>query len=82
MGQTNIRADIQRNAAEIRIPIDEIDLSAVTFTFPDSMYKFILNESGDIVGGERTNTMTISDSSIPFHLVLYGIIWHNMSLKS
>ena len=55
-GEYDIRADIQRNAAEIRIPIDELDLSAVTFTFPDSMYKFILNENGDIVGGERTNT--------------------------
>lgn len=55
-GEYDIRADIQRNAAEISIPINEIDLSAVTFTFPDSMYKFILDEDGVIVGGERTNT--------------------------
>jgi hypothetical protein len=55
-GEYDIRADIQMNAAEIRIPIDKIDLSAVTFTFPDSMYRFVLNDDGVIVGGERTNT--------------------------
>ena len=54
-GEFDIRVDIQMNAAEIRIPIDEIDLSAVTFTFPDSMYKFVLDDSGNIIGGERTN---------------------------
>lgn len=58
-GELDIRADIQRNAVEIRIPIDEIDLSAVTFTFPDSMYKFILNNDGVIIGGERTNTPNV-----------------------
>jgi hypothetical protein len=47
------------NAAEIRIPIDEIDLSAVTFTFPDSMYKFVVDDVGNIVGGERTNTPSV-----------------------
>ena len=55
-GEYDIRADIQKNAVEIRIPIDEIDISAVTFTFPDSMYRFILNEYGNIIDGERTNT--------------------------
>lgn len=55
-GEYDIRADIQINSDEIRIPIDEIDLSAVTFTFPDSMYKFVLNNDDVIVGGERTNT--------------------------
>jgi hypothetical protein len=55
-GEYDIRLDIQRDAAELRIPINEIDLSAVTFTFPDSMYRFVLDEKGDIVGGERTNT--------------------------
>jgi len=55
-GEYDIRADIQMNAAEIRIPTDKIDLSAVTFTFPDSMYRFVLNDDGVIIGGERTNT--------------------------
>ena len=54
-GEYDIRADIQKNAAEIRIPVSEIDLSAVTFTFPDSMYRFVLNDDGNIIGGERTN---------------------------
>ncbi len=55
-GEYDIRSDIQRHAAEIRIPIAEIDLTAVTFTFPDSMYRFVLDDKGAIVGGERTNT--------------------------
>ena len=52
----DIGVDIQRNPAEIRIPVSKIDLSAVTFTFPDSMYKFVLSDNGNIIGGERTNT--------------------------
>jgi len=55
-GEYDIRVDIQMNASEIHIPVAEIDLSAVTFTFPDSMYRFILNDAGVIIGGERTNT--------------------------
>jgi len=55
-GKYDIRAEIQMDAAEIHIPINRIDLSAVTFTFPDSMYRFILDENGNIIGGERTNT--------------------------
>lgn len=52
----DIRADIQKNSDSIKIPLKYLDLSAITFTFPDSMYRFIVNDSGDIVGGERTNT--------------------------
>ena len=55
-GEYDIRADVQMGAVEIRIPVGQIDLSAVTFTFPDSMYRFVLDEHGAIVGGERTNT--------------------------
>jgi hypothetical protein len=58
-GEFDIRVDIQMNAAELRIPIDKIDLSAVTFTYPDSMYKFILDDCGNIVGGGRTNTPNV-----------------------
>ena len=52
----DIGIDIQINPAEICIPIAEIDLLAVTFTFPDSMYKFVLDDCGNIIGGKRTNT--------------------------
>ncbi|HWQ58208.1 MAG TPA: hypothetical protein VN540_04240 [Clostridia bacterium] len=55
-GEYDIRSDIQRNAAELRIPLQYLDLSAITFTFPDSMYRFVLDEEGNIIGGERTNT--------------------------
>jgi hypothetical protein len=51
----DIGVDIQLNPNEIRIPINEIDLSAVTFTFPDSMYKIVLDENGNIIEGGRTN---------------------------
>lgn len=54
-GEFDIRADIQANSVELRIPVSEIDLSAVTFTFPDSMYKFITDIEGNVVGGGRTN---------------------------
>jgi len=55
-GQFDIRADLQKNASELRIPIEVLDLSAVTFTFPDSMYKIILDDNGNIIDGGRTNT--------------------------
>ena len=55
----NIKLDIQKNAEEITIPIEEIDLLAVTFTYPDSMYEFVLDEDGSIVEGRRTNTPKI-----------------------
>ena len=55
-GEFDIRADLQKNAEEIRIPIREIDLSAVTFTYPDSMYEILLDADGKEIGGGRTNT--------------------------
>ena len=55
-GEFDIRGDIQKDAVSLRIPLDEVDLSAVSFTFPDSMYQFVLNDAGEIMGGERTNT--------------------------
>ncbi len=55
----DIRADIQKNAAEIKIPLSELDLKTITFTYPDSMYKFIFDGSNKIIGGERTNTPAV-----------------------
>ena len=55
----DIGVDIQKNPAKIRIPIDEIDISALTFTFPDSMYQIILDANGNFINGGRTNTPTV-----------------------
>ena len=55
-GEFDIRADLQKNAEEIRIPIREIDLSAVTFVYPDSMYELVEDANGKIIDGRRTNT--------------------------
>ena len=42
--------------AELKIPLDGLDLRAITFTYPDSMYELILDDNGDITEGRRTNT--------------------------
>ncbi len=55
-GEFDIRADLQKNAEEIRIPVSEIDLAAVSFTYPDSMYEITLDTDGNITSGGRTNT--------------------------
>lgn len=55
-GKFDIRAELQKHAEEIRIPVQEIDLSAVTFTYPDSMYEFIQDADGNVITGRRTNT--------------------------
>ena len=55
-GEFDIRAELQKNAEEIKIPLDEIDLSAVTFVYPDSMYELVMDEDGRIINGRRTNT--------------------------
>ena len=55
-GEYDIRADIQKNAVELKIPLKGLDLLAITFTFPDSMYKIILNDDGECIDGGRTNT--------------------------
>jgi hypothetical protein len=58
-GQFDIRDDLHKNAEEIKIPIDVLDMSAVTFTFPDSMYQIILDDNGNIIDGGRTNNPTV-----------------------
>jgi len=55
----DIRIDIQRGAHELRIPIANLDLNAVTFTYPDSMYKFIYDNNGDKISSEMTETPTV-----------------------
>jgi len=59
LSKYDIRADIQKNAAEIKIPLSVLDLRTITFTYPDSMYKFILDGNNKIIGGKRTNTPTV-----------------------
>ncbi len=55
-GEYDIRLDIQKNAQLITIDIDKIDLSVVTFTYPDSMYEFLYDENNIKIGDKRTNT--------------------------
>lgn len=55
-GMYDIRTELQKNGEEIKIPIREIDLSAVTFTYPDSMYEHIYDAEGNFISGRRTNT--------------------------
>ena len=55
-GEYDICADIQRSASEVRISIESLDLSAVTFTYPDSMYKFIYDDNGNKISSEMTET--------------------------
>jgi hypothetical protein len=55
-GEFDIRKDLQKNAEEIKIPLREIDLSAVTFVYPDSMYELVADVDGKIIDGRRTNT--------------------------
>jgi hypothetical protein len=55
-GDFDIRVSLQKNAEEIRVPISAIDILAVTFTYPDSMYDFVYDNDGHIIGGTRTNT--------------------------
>ena len=47
---------MQQNAEEIRIPLSDIDISAVSFTYPDSMYEHAVDENGKMVRAGRTNT--------------------------
>ncbi len=58
-GEFDIRGDIQKNTEEIKIPLNYLDISAISFTFPDSMYRFILDDNGNIVDGERTDTPNV-----------------------
>ena len=55
-GEFDIREDIQKDAEALKIPLSCLDLSAISFTFPDSMYRFITDDNGTVVGGERMDT--------------------------
>jgi hypothetical protein len=55
-GEYDIRADIQKDACEFRILIEILDMKAVSFTYPDSMYELEYDSSGNVVDGRRTNT--------------------------
>jgi hypothetical protein len=58
-GEFDIRAEIQQNAEEIKIPVSDIDLSSISFTYPDSMYEHIVDDDGNLVSASRTNTPTV-----------------------
>ena len=58
-GKFDIRADLQKNAAVLRIPVSALDMTAVTFTFPDSMYQIVLDDKGELIAGGRTNRPTV-----------------------
>lgn len=58
-GEYDIRDELQQNAEEIKIPLEEIDLSAVSFTYPDSMYEFIVDDQGNIISTGRTNSPAV-----------------------
>lgn len=55
-GEFDIRAEIQKNAEALKIPLRELDLAAVTFTYPDSMYDHTVDAGGNIIHSGRTNT--------------------------
>ena len=55
-GEFNIRNELQQNADEIRILLSAIDLSSVSFTYPDSMYEHVVDEAGNLISAGRTNT--------------------------
>ena len=55
-GEYDIRADLQKDSAELRISLEGVDMLAITFTFPDSMYNIVLNDRGELIESGRTNT--------------------------
>ena len=55
-GEFDIREELQQNAEELRIPLSEIDLAAVSFTYPDSMYELVVDDDGILISAGRTNT--------------------------
>ena len=58
LGDVNGKFDkFGADTASLRIPLHEIDLSAVSFVWPDSMYEMVVDGNGDFTGaGKRTNT--------------------------
>ena len=55
----DIRDELQQNAEEIKIPLGEIDLSVVSFTYPDSMYQHVVDDDGNIISAGRTNSPVV-----------------------
>ena len=47
--------DYGPESAALEIPLSQLDLSAISFVFPDSMYRYIFDEAGVILRAERTN---------------------------
>ena len=69
-----IRIDIQKNGCEFRIPIEMLDLKSLSFTYPDSMYELDYDESGNIIGGKRTNTPRVyTFDEIPAMVEKYNV---------
>lgn len=54
-GEFDIRADIQRNCSELRIPISALDLGTVTFTYPDSLIHFDFDKNGNCINAKLTS---------------------------
>ena len=45
------------DTVSLQIPLADLDLSAVSFAWPDSMYEMVVDENGNFTGeGTRTNT--------------------------
>jgi hypothetical protein len=57
-GKFDIRQNMHRHRIEIIIPLAELDMNTVTFTYPDCMYKLIEGQNGAVIG-VRTNTPRI-----------------------
>lgn len=75
----DIRVDIQKDAQAFRIPLADLDLSAVTFTYPDSMYELEYDESGSILGGRRTNTPRVyTFEEVPAMVAHHRIYEHGL----
>ena len=55
-GTHDIRTELQKNPSVVQIPLIELDLSAVSFTCPDSMYELVVNSRNGKMEGRRTNT--------------------------
>jgi len=68
-GEFDIRQDIQKDAIELKIPVSYLDMSAVTFTYPDSLVKFTFDENGN-----RTNVQLSDEPTVYLYHELEAII--------
>ncbi|MGL1890926.1 MAG: hypothetical protein OCD02_04830 [Spirochaetaceae bacterium] len=91
-GETDIRIDIQKNGIEYRIEINEIDISTISFTYPDSMYELEYDEEGHIIGGRRTNNpkvylyneleeLIIQKKVLNYEFYIEAQVWDNETLQ-